>query len=232
MPSDISGAEQPTTRRPKTTQQFVLDELRRAIERREIAPGEAIRQDALAERLGVSRVPIREALKILEGEGQVLYQPHRGYQVVELSIDDLIEVYHLRRILETEAIRLGVPSLGKADLDELDELRIDIDVAGEVGDVLAMTAANRRFHFLIFDLAEMPRLSRLIRNLWDATDAYRSLYYAGETNRVHIRQEHEQILQAARAKDAERIVQLHDDHRDNAIRTLTAVIEAEASSHE
>src|SRR5690606_28045233 len=94
--------ESPLSRRPQTTQQYVLDELRRAILNRQLKPGEPIRQDALAEHLGVSRVPLREALKVLQGEGQVLYLPRRGYQVVDLSIGDLVEVYHLRRILETE----------------------------------------------------------------------------------------------------------------------------------
>lgn len=217
----------PLSRRPQTTQQYVLDELRRAIINRDLKPGEPIRQDALADRLGVSRVPLREALKILEGEGQVLYLPRRGYQVVELSMDDLIEVYHLRRLLETEAIRLGVPALGEEDLDELERLQEDINAAGAAGDVIAMSAANRRFHFLVFDLAGMPRLSRMIRNLWDTTDAYRSLYYAGVENRDHVREEHRLIVEAARAHDVERFIQLQDDHRSTAVRALSAIVDAE-----
>lgn len=82
--------------RPPTAQEFVLTELRRAIVSGQLRPGAAIRQDTLAESLGVSRVPLREALKILEGEGQVTYRPHRGYFVADLSYDDLREVYRIR----------------------------------------------------------------------------------------------------------------------------------------
>ena len=94
-------------RRPPTAQEAVLAELRRAIAAGELRPGEQVLQDALAERFGVSRVPLREALKILEGEGQVTYRPHRGYFVAELDLDDLREVYRIRDLLETEAIDVG-----------------------------------------------------------------------------------------------------------------------------
>ena len=96
-------------RRPPTAQEAVLAELRRAIVTGELAPGEQVLQDALAERFGVSRVPLREALKILEGEGQVTYRPHRGYFVAELDVDDLREVYRIRDLLESEAVRVAVP---------------------------------------------------------------------------------------------------------------------------
>lgn len=89
--------------RPPTTQEFVLQELRNAIVRGELPPRQPIRQDAIAQRFGVSRVPLREALKILEAEGQVVYRPHRGYSVAELALSDLLEVYRLRQLLESEA---------------------------------------------------------------------------------------------------------------------------------
>jgi DNA-binding GntR family transcriptional regulator len=82
--------------RPPTTQEAVLAELRRMIARGEIRPGAQIVQDALADELGVSRVPLREALKMLEGEGLVTYRPHHGYFVTELSLADLLEVYRIR----------------------------------------------------------------------------------------------------------------------------------------
>src|ERR671926_364153 len=103
--------------RPPTSQEAVLGEIRRAIMSRELQPGERVRQEQLAERLNVSRVPVREALKVLEAEGQVTYQAHRGYTVVELSLAELEEIYLARRLLETETTRRAVPRVD-ADLTE------------------------------------------------------------------------------------------------------------------
>ena len=107
-----------------------------------------------------------------------MYYPHRGYFVAELSVADLLEVYRLRALLEAEAIRAAVPTLGDDDVAALARPRRTRSTsAADAGDVIAMTSANRRFHFALFDAAGMPRLSRLLRQLWEATDAYRALYF-------------------------------------------------------
>src|ERR1700754_2110691 len=127
--SSIDEAPQAATR-PPTAQQFVLGELRRSITAGRLRPGTAIRQDALAEELGVSRVPLREALKTLQGEGLVSYQAHRGYFVEMLSLDDLREAYRIREILEEEAVRRAVPQLTAADVRMLAEIQQEVERAG------------------------------------------------------------------------------------------------------
>ena len=211
--------------RPPTAQQFVLAEVRRAITSGELRPGAAIRQEALAERLQVSRVPLREALKTLEGEGLVSYRAHRGYRVAELSMADLREVYRLREILEAEAVRAAVPLLDEAVFGELEAAQAAVERAAEAGAVTRMAEANRRFHFTLFEAAAMPRLVRIIGTLWDSTDAYRSLYYAGEENRRHVLAEHRAALAALRAGDAEGAVRWFDRHRDAAVEVLAGQIE-------
>jgi DNA-binding GntR family transcriptional regulator len=211
--------------RPPTSQEAVLSALRQAIVRGELQPGEQIRQEALAERFGVSRVPLREALKILEGEGSVTYRPHRGYFVAELSLDDLLEVYRIRQLLEAEAVRVGLPLLTDLQLGAIEAAVAACEEAGRSADVVAMTAANRSLHFGLFSAADMPRLERQIRILWDATDVYRSIYYGIAPNRAAVEAEHRAILTAVRARDAERVIVLLDEHRDHAvahIRTLVA----------
>lgn len=208
--------------KPPTAQEAVLAELRRAIGSGELRPGEQVRQDSLAERFGVSRVPLREALKILEGEGQVVYLPHRGYFVAELDVADLLEVYRIRDLLESEAVRVAVPRLTDADLDAVQAAAAEVDAAGEAGDVAAMTDANRRFHFLVIDAADMPRLARLTRILWDATDAYRSVYFGATENRAHIHDEHAAVVSALRDLDAERAVAILREHRERAVAALVA----------
>ena len=213
-------------RRPPTAQEAVLAELRRAIVSGRLRPGEQVRQDALAERLGVSRVPLREALKILEGEGAVTYVPHRGYFVAELSLADLEEVYRIRELLEDEAVRAAVPLLTEPDLDHLAELVDDCERAGDVGDVDAMTDANRRLHFVLYEASERPRLVRLVRILWDATDVYRALYYAEPANRARVEAEHRAVLAALRRRDADEAVRLLAEHREHAVAHIRAVLDA------
>lgn len=225
MPVDAPLSDPPpSSRRPVTTQQFVLNELRRAIRTSQLRPGEPIRQDTVAARLGVSRVPLREALKILEGEGQVEYRPRRGYAVVELSMDDLLEVYRLREILETEAVRVAIGRITADDVERLEDAADDVERAGRDLDVLAMADANRRFHFTLIEASGMPRLARLVRLLWDATDAYRAVYYGHEENRRRVDREHREMVAAARAGDAEALIRLHDDHRRATVEALRPIV--------
>ena len=204
----------------------MLTELRRAIVAGDLPPGQQIRQDALAERFGVSRVPLREALKILEGEGQVTYLPHRGYFVAELDVADLREVYLLRDLLESEAVRQAVPRLTAEDLSRIEAAADDVEQGADAQDLLEMTAANRRFHVLVIDAAGLPRLARLTRILWDATDAYRSLYYADPDHRQAVAQEHQAVISALRDQDTERAVILLAEHRRHAVTAVTDALAA------
>ncbi|WP_406692115.1 GntR family transcriptional regulator [Saccharopolyspora sp. ID03-671] len=211
-------------RRPPTTQAFVLDELRRSIVSGDLTPGQPIRQDTIAAGLGVSRVPLREALKTLEAEGQVVYQPHRGYSVAELSLADLLEVYRMRELLEAEAVRVAAEQLTDADLTRITDAGQDVEKAAEDGDLVAMIAANRRFHFALLEPAGMPRLLRVVRTLWDATDAYRAVYYNSGTNRERVRREHEAIISAAHDRRSDDLIHLLAAHRDHAVDALRGTI--------
>jgi DNA-binding GntR family transcriptional regulator len=207
-----------------TAQDAVLAALREDILTGVLAPGDQLVQESLAERYGVSRVPLREALKTLESEGQVVYFPHRGYFVAELSLADLREVYRLRGLLEDTALREAVPTLDDADIEEIVRLCDNVVEAASIDDVLGMAEANRRFHFALFDAAGMPRLSRLLRQLWEATDAYRALYYQGSHNRQQVLAEHEQMVQALRARDTALVVALHDEHRAHSVAAVEAML--------
>ncbi len=211
--------------RPPTTQEFVLDELRRAIVARELSPNQPIRQDAIARKLGVSRVPLREALKTLEAEGQVVYEPHRGYSVAELSLDDLLEVYRLRELLESEAAVEASSRFTRADLARIAQARHDVDEAADNGDLVAMIEANRRFHFALLEPSAMPRLLRIVRTLWDSTDAYRAVYYNSDANRARVRHEHETIVRAAEQGDGRELAALLAGHRKHAVDALRVTID-------
>jgi DNA-binding GntR family transcriptional regulator len=211
-------------RRPPTAQEAVLGELRRAILEGDFRPGSQILQDSVAERLGVSRVPVREALKILEGEGQVSYAPRRGYFVAELDYEELAEVYRIRELLEAEAISVGIKRISEEDLERMEEAIADMDRAAEEQDIVALTAANRRFHFAIMEPSQRPRLIRMIKQLWDTTDPYRSIYFAHGENRELVQKEHREIVDAARAQDTAKLTRLLATHRRNAIKGLRGVL--------
>ncbi|MBT2442010.1 GntR family transcriptional regulator [Streptomyces sp. ISL-36] len=212
-------------RRPPTAQQFVLEELRRAITGGELRPGDQIRQDALAARLDVSRVPLREALKILEGEGLVVHHVHRGYFVAELSLADLEEVYRIRELLETEAVRRAVARAEDGLTARLETIQREVERAADAGDVTEMAAANRRFHFALMEGSGMPRLVRLIRTLWDATDAYRSLYYTELPHRKLAVREHRAVISAVREGDTDAAVHWLTEHRAHAVAALREILD-------
>lgn len=212
-------------RRPPTAQEAVLAELRGLITAGRLRPGQQIVQDALAVQFGVSRVPLREALKILEGEGQVTYVAHRGYFVTELSLSDLIEVYRIREILEAEAVSIAVPQMTAEDIHQLEEAECDVRAAADIGDVVAMTSANRRLHFAILDRCALPRLVWLIRLLWDATEVYRSVYYNEARNREMVHSEHQALAAAIRAGDAATALVVLAEHREHAIAALRKMLE-------
>ncbi len=213
-------------KRPPTAQAFVLGELRRAIIAGELFPGQPLRQDLLAERFGVSRVPLREALTTLETEGQVVYEPHRGYKVATLSLGDLLEVYRIRQLLESEAARAAVERADDSVLPELKKAATEVEIASAAVDLMAMTEANRRFHFVITTAAGMRRLERMVRVLWDATDAYRFVYYGDEINRRRVEHEHTSIIKAFADRDAERLVAELDEHREHAVEALRKFLDA------
>lgn len=207
-------------RRTLTAQETAILHVRDKIAHGTLRPDDHIRQEMLAGELGLSVVPVREALKILEAEGQVVYKPHFGYHVAGLNLKELTEAYRIRELLENEAIALAVPRLNEDDFHGLYEALKDCNLFSQKNDIVALSAANRRFHFTFFEAADMPRLTNFIRMLWQATDPYRSLYYADQENRRRINDEHDSIMQATRSGDVNLTIRLLSQHRANAITSL------------
>lgn len=207
-----------------TSQEMVLKSLRKMLASARLKPGQQIVQDTLAAKLGVSRVPLREALKVLEAEGRVVHEPHRGYFVAQLDIADFIEIYRLREILETEALSVGIPLATKKDIALVTKLASDVQHFSDSSDIIGAARANRKFHFSILNLCAQVRLIRLIENLWDFTDNYRILYLSEKKNRDYVATEHAKILQAVKQKDVVKVIKLHDDHRNHAVVALKALL--------
>ena len=209
---------------PSTTAQYALDRLRRSIVARELSPGQHIVQEEVAERLGVSIAPVREALRVLEQEGQVTYRPRRGYFVTKLRAEDLVEIYELRQVLEERAARRALPTLDEDALERITMAAKDCVDAAEAGDVAAELEANRRFHFGLLEAPEQVHTMKLIRLLWDSTEAYRALYYNSPEERLHAVEAHDRILAAVRSGSADALVRELDAHRARALDVLTVIL--------
>ncbi|GAA1956412.1 GntR family transcriptional regulator [Nocardioides panacihumi] len=215
------NGQPPTPARRATAQQIALQHIRELLASGHLKPDDRIRQEQLAAELGTSVIPVREALKTLEAEGQLRYAPHRGYQVTRLSLEELSETYLIRRLLEDEIVRIAAPLIDEELYAELDRLMDAMEAASAAGDTLAMIGANRDFHFAIFGAARHPRMEDLIRMLWQSTDAYRSVYYTDPHARVRVNHEHRSIVDALRSGDVDRAVLELDEHRGHAIAALT-----------
>src|SRR5579875_1870511 len=215
---------------PNTTAQHALAFLRAEIVSGSLLPGARIGQESVAGRLGISLAPVREALRILEREGQVTYRPRRGYVVTELNIADLEEIYALRALLEREAVFAALPALTEDDLVAIERAAADCAAAVAADDVVAELAANRRFHHAILAPADRPHLLRLIDLLWDQTEAYRALYYNAPAERRESLRAHDRILGAVISRDSERLAAELDAHRERALVVLRQIIAAPAAA--
>jgi DNA-binding GntR family transcriptional regulator len=196
----------------RTLWERVHDHLRDEILSGRLTPGTELSEVALAESLGVSRGPVREALGRLATEGLVTIRPRRGAVVRALSSDEFIEAYQVREALETMAVRLAVPQLTAEDLSALERAIDEMVDFGNTGDVLRFFEANTAFHLVFFDAAGNRMLADLYRQLRAQIDRHRlrSLELRGDVQRSIA--EHRAILRAAKAGDVERTVHLVSEH--------------------
>jgi DNA-binding GntR family transcriptional regulator len=211
-------------RGPDTTQKHAVDWLRRAIVAGDLRPGDKVLQEDVAAQIGVSVAPVREALRVLEHEGQVTYLPRRGYFVTELRADDLAEIYALRAVLEERAARHALPRLGDDAKQRIVDAARDCIVAAESGDVATELEANRRFHFAILDAPDQPHTIRHIQLLWDSTEAYRALYYNAPEEREASLEAHDRILGALEVGDADALVAELDAHRTRGLEVVLGIL--------
>ncbi len=219
--------------RPRTAEGIAAAELRAAIVRGDLAPGKKILQEATAEELGVSLIPLREALKTLASEGVLTYHPQRGYFVTELPVERIRELYLARELVEAEVERLAVPKLDDGALEIMRaQVRAQRRAVPE-RDAVEMIAANRTFHFTIFELCGNPWLARFVTQLWDALDPYRVLSYRRmwlqpdeEPLPEEILAEHDRILDALGTGDQPGALLLLREHRERSQAFLAALTPA------
>jgi DNA-binding GntR family transcriptional regulator len=177
-----------------------------------LLPGEKVRQADLAAKIGVSRSPLREALRTLESEGVVSYEINRGYVVARLEPRDLAEIYRMRALLESDLLRSVSPA-GKETLDALARHNREMLAAIDATDISEVLRANREFHFTIFELSPMNQFKHEIHRLWQLSEGYRTWWWRLPDARTRINREHKKIIEALRKFDLERLVEVSNHHR-------------------
>jgi DNA-binding GntR family transcriptional regulator len=176
----------------ETSAARVRDELQHAILEGVLKPGERLRAEALAQRLGTPRTPIREALLQLEAQGLVDVEPNRGAVVRAFDRDDLLDLYELRALLEPRAAALAAQSITQEQVERLDALCDDDD----------LIAANEEFHRIILEAAASPRLTTAMRAASGIPRTFRSVFWHDERQRAESLMCHRRLVSAFKTRDA------------------------------
>jgi DNA-binding GntR family transcriptional regulator len=213
---DSTGLRLPREQ-PRVLRQEVLESLRTDILAGGIKPGSRLLEADIAQRMGVSRAPVREAIRQLEQEGLVEFFPHRGAVVVGLPEDEIDAIYELRALIEERAIARACVRATDADVARLDALVDEMRHAHAENDIALLAEIDLRFHGLLVELSGFS----LLRHIWGSLDglvrvrSYQALYRPGRAARYFLGgsiQSHTQLLDALRTRDpdtAARAVRAH-----------------------
>lgn len=192
--------------------------LRRKILGRELERGERLRQDEVAEWFNASITPVREALRILDAEGLVTSEAHRGVRVAGVDVDRLKSLFVTRRLTETFAIARATTRISRHELRQAERLLDDLDEASAQGDALGRNTRNEEFHFFFYDRCGMPALRDDIATRWRAFPWDLTLDSSERLDQVH--SEHQAIVDAVRNVDPDTAAKVLGDHITNGFLRL------------
>jgi len=209
----------------RTMQEIAYDAIRDGILTGRHAPGQRLIADDLAKELGVSRMPVREALHRLEVAGLVAITPHRGAVVSELSENECVEIYHIRAVLDGLATRLATPHLSESDHARLAALLETMEAGVKADDPERVLIVNREFHALIWSAADAPRLRELLENLYDTSQRLRNISLLIPGRLDQITQEHRLIAEALARRDPVAAERYANEHYEGTARRLLSSID-------
>jgi DNA-binding GntR family transcriptional regulator len=196
----------------------ILERLRDLILTGEYGPDERLVEEQLAERLGVSRTPVRQALTMLEAEGLVEIAPHRGATVCSFSIEDVWDIYDLRAVMEGHAARRAAGRIEGGELSRLRELTGEMEglLTGRFDDheeeIRTLVGLNQEFHGIIVEASRNRRLQRLINRTVEIPLMFKAFFWYTPHERVISNHYHRQILEALEKGDADRAEIIMREH--------------------
>ena len=205
----------------------VFNTLRQAILKGELKPGERLMEIALADKLGVSRTPIREAMRKLELEGLVVMIPRRGAQVANITEKDLNDVLEVRIALESMAIEKACKRMTEEQMLKMRRAEKDFERVMAEGNLVRIAEADVEFHEIIYQAADNARLYQVLSNLREQMYRYRVEYLKEEDTRNQLIREHEELSRAIRERDVEKAQELSFRHLENQRQAIIRSIRAE-----
>jgi DNA-binding GntR family transcriptional regulator len=207
--------------KPQTVAEHIAGILREAIVGGSLQAGTPLRQDELAARFGFSRMPIRDALRQLETEGIVSIHPTRGAFVAKMDATEISEVYAIRILLETEALRLAFPNFTDEQLNEAASVLDQSDIEADVG---RWGGLNRAFHLALYRPCGNGRLLGLIDAQHNVADRYVRILLSNLDYRARSQAEHREILTACRNGDEKKALMWLTKHLREGSETLVKAI--------
>ena len=199
---------------------YIEKRIKQAVVSGELKPGAKLSPSAVAADLGVSHIPVREALTSLAASGYLEHKPRVGFFVRVLSSDDLADIYHWREILEREAFIMAIPKLTDDDLEEMSRLCGQMRKLTGPGQRREYLNLNRQFHFIAFRRAGSDRLLRFLAYLWDVAAPYT---FTGLVDIDEARHDHERMMDLFEARDLDGIIEMMTRHRGLWITEFSAI---------
>ena len=188
----------------------IVEDLRRKILSGELSRGTRMPQDDLARQFDASITPVREALRLLEAEGLLVSEPHRGVRVAGIDLDKVKATYVVRRLVESYAMQRVTTRLSPLDLSRIHHMMDRMKKESEAGDLAAFRQGNREFHFYFYDRCGMPALSEQIEGMWQAFPWDLMLNTPERTHQSHL--EHVAIIEAIEAGDVAAVAAATEAH--------------------
>ena len=204
----------------------VFNTLRQAILRGELKPGERLMEIQLANKLGVSRTPIREAIRKLELEGLVLMIPRKGAEVAQITEKSLRDVLEVRRALEELAVQLACDRMTAKGLEELKQAAEEFEAVLVNNDITVVAEADVAFHDVIYMATDNQKLISLLNNFREQMYRYRVEYLKQKERYAQILQEHNDIVAAIEKGEKHRATEVTCRHIDNQVQTVSDTLRA------
>lgn len=206
--------------------EVVCESLREAIRSGVLKPGERIMEIQLAEELGVSRTPVREAIRKLELEGYVVMMPRRGTYVASMSIRDINEIFEIRTALESLSNGLAADHITDDELEHLQRLLVIIGGYIKEGNIEKIVETDIEFHDLMYHAARNERLVGIISNLRDQLTRFRTLSMSYPGRLEETLEEHRLIVEAIASGDRKAASKAAERHMENSEKTLLKAMDA------